>query len=122
MLTLPTLRDYCLQKPGTTAEHPFGPDTLVLKVLGKMFALMPENVSAGDHLTINLKCDPDLAVTLRHHYAAVQPGYHMNKEHWNTITLDGTLPAEEILGLIDHAYTLVAQGLKKVDRAKLGLA
>jgi predicted DNA-binding protein (MmcQ/YjbR family) len=115
-LTFETIRDYCLQKKGTTAEHPFGPETMVFKVMGKMFALCsPGNTP----LAINLKCDPELAITLRSHYAAVQPGYHMNKEHWNTVTLDGSLPDDEVLGMIDHSYELVVKGLRKADRASL---
>ena len=115
-LSFEAIHDYCLQKNGTTAEFPFGPETMVFKVMGKMFALCSPD---DNPLKINLKCDPELAVTLRNHYTAVQPGYHMNKEHWNTVTLDGSLPDDETLGLIDHSYALVVKGLRKADRARL---
>lgn len=115
-MTFEALRDYCLRKKGTTAGFPFGEEVMVFKVLEKMFATC---TMQGDPRQINLKCDPDLAATLRHHYTAVRPGYHMNKMHWNTILLDGSIPDEEVLGLIDHSYDLVVSGLKKADQAKL---
>jgi predicted DNA-binding protein (MmcQ/YjbR family) len=111
-----TLRDYCLSKRSSTAEFPFGPEVEVLKVMGKMFALIPV---ITDPLTISLKCDPIRAEMLRQTYAAVQPGYHLSKRHWNTVTSDGTMPEDEILELIDHSYELVILGLKKADREKL---
>lgn len=116
-ITFESFREYCLAKAGTTAEYPFGDNVLVFKVLGKMFATCSTDEPI---LNINLKCDPDLAITLRHNYESIQPGYHMNKKHWNTVLIDGTIPEEEIFGLVDHSYTLVAKGLKKADRAKLG--
>ncbi len=115
-MDLESLRQLMLTKKGTTEEQPFGPDVLVFKVVGKMFALIPLE---DDPLRINLKCDPDLALTLRDRYKAIIPGYHMNKKHWNTVILDSTVPPEEVLGLIDHSYNLVVKGLKKVDREKL---
>lgn len=115
-LTIETLRSYCLQKPGAREDFPFDNRTLVFKVMGKMFVLTNLGNSP---LSINLKCDPDLALTLRHQYQAVQPGYHMNKRHWNTVTDDGSIPLAEIYALIDHSYELVVNGLTKADREKL---
>ncbi|MEM7033175.1 MAG: MmcQ/YjbR family DNA-binding protein [Chloroflexota bacterium] len=116
-ITFESFQAYCLQKKGTTAGYPFGEGVLVFKVLNKMFATCSTD---EPQLNVNLKCDPDLAVTLRHHYEAIQPGYHMNKKHWNTLILDGSIPDEEVFGLVDHSYDLVAKSLKKADRAQLG--
>ncbi|MCP5094510.1 MAG: MmcQ/YjbR family DNA-binding protein, partial [Chloroflexi bacterium] len=85
-MELETLRTYLMNKPGTTEERPFGPQALVYKIVGKMFALVAWEL---DPLDISLKCDPDEALFLRDMYTAVRPGYHMNKRHWNTISLDG---------------------------------
>ena len=109
------LRDYCLSKAGTTAEFPFGPGAEVLKVMGKMFAIVPEDAP----LTISLKCDPALAEILRQTYPAVIPGYHLSKKHWNTVSIDGSVPEDEVLEMVDHSYELVVKGLKKVEREKL---
>lgn len=97
------LRDYCISKPNVTEGFPFDEDTLVFKVNGKMFALT--NLT-GD-LTINLKCDPEKAIELREMYPAVEPGYHMNKQHWNTVRIDGSIPTNLIKEWIDHSYSLV---------------
>lgn len=97
------LRDYCISKPDVTESFPFDEDTLVFKVNGKMFALT--NLT-GD-LTINLKCNPEKAVELREMYPAVESGYHMNKQHWNTVRIDGSIPASHIKDWIDHSYSLV---------------
>ncbi len=97
------LRDYCIAKKDVTEGFPFGDDTLVFKVNGKIFALM--NLE-GD-LTINLKCDPVIAVGLRENYPSVIPGYHMNKKHWNTVIVDGSVPDSLIFKWIDHSYSLV---------------
>ena len=105
-----TLRKYLLDKPGATEEFPFGPSAMVFKVKGKMFALIAVEKTP---LRINLKCDPELALHLRAAYSAVQPGYHMNKKHWNTIIIDGSLPDEEIVTMIDDSYDLVVKGLGK---------
>ena len=86
-MNIEEFRQYCLSKKGVTEEFPFGPDTLVFKVMGKMFAL----TNLDGDFSINLKCDPDLAIDLREQYPAVLPGYHMNKKHWNTIAIDGSL-------------------------------
>ncbi len=105
-----SLRTYLMNKKGATEEFPFGPDVMVFKVMGKMFALVP----LGEiPLRINLKCDPDLAIHFRGKYEAVQPGYHMNKKHWNTIVLDDSIPDDEVFFMIDDSYGLVAGRLKK---------
>ena len=107
---------YLAQQKGAVEEFPFGPQVLVFKVMGKMFALLaPDNLPP----TLALKCDPAEALMLRERYEAVQPGYHMNKKHWNTVTLDGSIPSDEICAMIDASYILVVQGLKKADRKKL---
>ena len=115
-MDIETLRTYCLQKKGTSEGFPFGEEVLVFKVMGKMFALTGlMNIP----LTVNLKCDPELAMELRERYEAVVPGYHMNKTHWNTVTLDGSIPKREILEMIDHSYDLIVKSLKKAEREKL---
>lgn len=102
-----------LSKPGATEETPFGPNTLVYKVGGKMFALAaPDAVPPS----INLKCDPERAVELRDTYPAITPGYHMNKRHWNTLTLDGSLPPELVAECIDHSFELVVSSLPRAAR------
>jgi predicted DNA-binding protein (MmcQ/YjbR family) len=115
-MNIETFREYCLSKPSATEDTPFGPDNIVFKVDGKMFALaaLDEVPSA-----VNLKCDPDLALELRDRYAQVRPGYHMNKKHWNTIELDGVIPEGEIRKMVDHSYDLVVQSLPKLRRVKL---
>ena len=110
-----TVRDYCLSKKAAVEDFPFGPDTRVFKVMGKMFGLMPADGTAW----INLKCDPEFARVLRDTYDAVKPGYHMNKRHWNTVHANGDIPDDEIRDMIDDSYRLVVKGLKKADREKL---
>ena len=112
-----TFREYCLNKAGVTEESPFGPEHLVFKVGGKMFALLAfEEIPP----TANLKCDPDLALELRDRYEEVQPGYHMNKKHWNTVQIDGAIPQRELTKMIDHSYELVVKALPKAQRERLG--
>jgi len=103
-------------KPGASEETPFGPDVLVFKVGGKMFAL-----AALDEVppTVNLKCDPDLALDLRDRYEQVRPGYHMNKKHWNTVETESGIPGSELRKMIDHSYNLVVKSLPK-PTAKIG--
>lgn len=109
-------RTYCLGKPGTTEGTPFGPDTLVFKVMGKMFAL----TGIADFDFINLKCDPEHAVQLREQYdGAIRPGYHMNKKLWNSVQTDGAVPDKLIYQLIDHSYDLVVASLAKRERDDL---
>lgn len=96
----------CASQAGAAETYPFGPNTAVYKVDGRMFALIPRD---ADPPRINLKCDPDWSEVLRNAYPAVQPGYHQNKKHWNTVTLDGSIPDDEIVELIEHSYELVAR-------------
>ena len=103
-------RDYCLAKAGVQEEFPFGEDTLVFKVMGKMFALTSITEQQG---SCNLKCDPEKAEELREKYSAITPGYHMNKKHWNTVDWDGSLSDQLIMELVDHSYELVKEGLPK---------
>ncbi len=107
-MDLAQFREYCLNKPGAAEGTPFGSDVLVFKVGGKMFAL-----AALDDLptTVNLKCDPDLALDFRDRYEQVTPGYHMNKKHWNTVEIDSGIPDAELRKMIDHSYELVAKSL-----------
>ena len=107
---LDTFRDLCLAQPGATEDQPFGPDTLVFKVAGKMFALL--NVERLPP-AVNLKCDPERALELREAYIGVRPGYHMNKRHWNTVELKGDVPSSVIRDLVEHSYALVVAGLTK---------
>jgi predicted DNA-binding protein (MmcQ/YjbR family) len=118
MLDLNQIKDYCAKKSGSREDYPFGPDTLVFKVLSKMYALVGEDENP---LRMNLKCDPEQAPVLRSMHDSILPGYHMNKEHWNTIVLDGTLPDELVFKLIDESYDLVAAGLKKSEKEELQL-
>ena len=111
-----TLCAYLDHKPGARRDMPFGPDSLVYKVLLKMFALVAWQ---ADPLKISLKADPIDAVILRKQYPAVKPGYYMSKKHWNTITLDGSIPDEELLRMIDDSYDLVAKGMTRADKAVL---
>lgn len=115
-MDLESFREYCLAKRGVTEGTPFGEDVLVFKVGGKMFAL-----AALDEIpaTANLKCDPDLALELRDRYEQVQPGYHMNKKHWNTVEIEGGIPAAELRKMIDHSYELVVKSLPKAKREEL---
>jgi len=106
-MDLAKFREYCLKKSDATESTPFGPDTLVFKVGGKIFA-----ITALDEIPAraNLKCDPDLALELRDRYEQVRPGYHMNKKHWNTVEIESGIPDNEIRKMIDHSYELVAKG------------
>ena len=103
-------KNYLLSKPEAVEDYPFYPDVLVPKVRGRMFATLSERNGVGE---MNLKCDPDEAVALRDIFPAVKPGYHMNKKHWNTVTLDGSVPANEICRMIDNSYLLVVKKLPK---------
>ncbi|MGN6395052.1 MAG: MmcQ/YjbR family DNA-binding protein [Mucilaginibacter sp.] len=114
-MNIEELRDYCLQKPAVTEGLPFGEDTLVFKVAGKMFLLT--SISQGN--SFNVKCDPELAIELREKYPEVQPGYHMNKKMWNTVALDGTLTTRQLHGMIDHSYDEVVKGLPKKVREEM---
>jgi predicted DNA-binding protein (MmcQ/YjbR family) len=112
-----TAREFCITLPHTEETFPFGDDNLVLKVGGKMYALISLN---GDS-AIALKCDPELAIELREKYEAVQPGYHFNKKHWNTILLNDTIRDSELEAWIRHSYDLVVKGLNKNVKESLSL-
>ena len=114
-MNIEEFRHYCLAKKGVTEEFPFGKDTLVYKVQGKMFALADIDVFSG----INLKCDPEEIPELREQYPAVQPGYHMNKKHWITVMMDDSLPDDLIRSWIDNSYQLVVAKLPKKLRNEL---
>lgn len=111
------LRDYLLSFAGAEETFPFNPETSVFKVGGKMFALAP---LGGGSLRVSLKCEPQLAVALREAHAAVIPGYHLNKRHWNTVILDGSLSDEAVKEMIEDSYDLVVSKLSKAERGALG--
>lgn len=112
-MDLPDVIAHCLSKAGAEETTPFGPDTLVYKVSGKVFALTsPDEFPAR----VNLKCDPERALVLRDEYESIIPGYHMNKRHWNTLVLDGSVPSKTVRELIDHSYDLVVASLPKGKR------
>ena len=115
-MNIEQIREHCLKKKGVTEDFPFDEETLVFKVAGKIFLLASlESIP----LQINLKCDPEKAFELREEYEAVQPGYHMNKKHWNTIIIDGSVSIRKIYEWIDDSYNLVVAGLNKSDLKKL---
>ena len=115
-IDLESLRSYCLSKGSNISEEfPFDETILVFKASTKIFILIRTDTHP---LTINLKCEPEHAIELREKYAAVEPGYHMNKKHWNTITLDGTIPPREIFAMIDHSYELVSKASKRSTQCK----
>ena len=109
-------RNYLLSRPEAREDFPFGSDVAVIKIDAKMFATL---VEAQDNARMNLKCDPDEALMLRDIFPAVIPGYHMNKRHWNTIVLDGSIPRGEIERMIDRSYALVVRSLRKTQRQAL---
>jgi predicted DNA-binding protein (MmcQ/YjbR family) len=109
-------RDYLLSKKAASEETPFGPDVLVYKVGGKMFATLGLENDIGRS---NLKCDPEKAIDLRLEHDQILPGYHMNKKHWNTLVLDGSLKPKLVCELIDHSYQLVLASLTKKQRESI---
>ena len=115
-MDLEEFREYCLSKVAATESMPFGEGVLVFKVAGKIFAL-----AALDEIpaTVNLKCDPDVALELRDRYEQIQPGYHMNKKHWNTVEISSGIPEAELRKMIDHSYDLIVKSLPKAAKAKL---
>ncbi|MBN8688184.1 MAG: MmcQ/YjbR family DNA-binding protein [Chitinophagales bacterium] len=104
-MNIESLREYCLSKPDAEETLPFGPDTLVYKVKGKIFLLTGLD---AEEFSFNVKCDPDKALELREEFPCVQPGYHMNKKHWNTVIVDGSVSNALLKEWIDHSYSLVA--------------
>jgi predicted DNA-binding protein (MmcQ/YjbR family) len=111
-MNIEEIQDHCIRKPGVTEEFPFDDVTLVFKVDGKMFVLVP----LERELSLSLKCDPELAWQLRERYAAVHAAFHMSKTHWNTIHVDGSIPDKLIYRWIDHSYDLVKE---KASRKKM---
>jgi len=109
-MNIETLREYCISKPGVEETFPFGADTLVYKVNGKIFLITG---LGEERLTFNVKCDPDLAIELREQYSCVQPGYHMNKKHWNTIIVDGSVSSKLLKEWIDQSFNLVRKKVAK---------
>lgn len=116
-MTPDELRAACLAHNGAVEDFPFGPEPSVFKVAGKVFAI---SVLDGRPLSVSLKCDPELALSLRATYPAIVPGYHLNKRHWNTVTLDGSLSEDMVLGMIEDSYDLVVGSLTRAQRAALG--
>ncbi|MFD4918243.1 MmcQ/YjbR family DNA-binding protein [Streptomyces virginiae] len=114
-MTPEQLRAFCLGFNAAVEEFPFTPETSVFKVLGKVFAL---SALDGEPLKVNLKCDPELAVRLREEHQAIVPGYHMNKRHWNTVTVGG-VPDTMLRELVEDSYDLVVAGLPRAERLKL---
>lgn len=115
-MDIDAFRAYCLAKKGASEDFPFDEVTLCLRVMGKIFAITGLD---NEGFQVNLKCDPDYALELRERYAEIQPGWHMNKAHWNTVDFEGSLDTQLLRRLIDHSYELVAKSLKKADRLAL---
>ena len=111
------LREVCLGFPGATEEKPFGPETTTFKVARKIFAIAPLE---AEPLRVSLKCEPELVEGLRASYPAIAPGYHLNKRHWNTVTVDGSLPDALVRDLIEDSYDLVVSGLPRRVQRELG--
>ncbi len=116
-MNIDQFQEYCESKKGVEATFPFGPDTLVYKVMGKMFALT--GLDEVEIFSVNLKCDPEYAIELRERHEEITPGWHMNKSHWNTVRFDGTLNRPLLQELIDISYDLVVKSLTKKDRNTL---
>ncbi|GAB3918274.1 MmcQ/YjbR family DNA-binding protein [Mucilaginibacter boryungensis] len=114
-MNIEVLREYCIDKPGVTEGFPFGEDTLVFKVGGKLFLL----IGLAEANRFNVKCDPEWAVELRERHNEVKPGYHMNKIHWNTVYMDGALTENQLREMIDHSYNLVFKSLSKILQAEI---
>ncbi len=115
-MNIELLREYCLTKKAVEEGFPFGEDTLVFKVMNKIFLLVSLNANP---LQFNAKCDPDKAEELREEYPAIKPGYHMNKTHWNTVIVNGSLSTKLIKEMIDDSYDLIVQSLPKKAREEL---
>ena len=114
-MTAAALKRYCLSLRGAVETHPFGPQNTVYKVEGKIFA-----ITGDGPLRISLKCEPELAEQLRAAYPAIAPGYHLNKRHWNTVALDGSIEDELLRNMIEDSYDLVVAALSRAKREKLG--
>ena len=114
-MNIEDLRDYCLSRKGSTESFPFDETTLVFKVMNKMFAV----TDLEGELSVTIKCDPELAISLREQYPAVRPAWHFNKKHWNNVLIDGSVDVSLIKGWIDHSYELVVSKLPLKDRKAL---
>jgi predicted DNA-binding protein (MmcQ/YjbR family) len=114
-MNIESFRTYCLEKNGVTEEFPFDANTLVFKVMGKMFALADVDLFES----INLKCDPERSMELREQFSGIEPGFHMNKRHWNTVSMDGSISDKLLIELIDHSYDLVVSKLSRILKVKL---
>lgn len=119
MFSLNDLKHYCISQLGAEETYPFGPEVIVYKIMGKMFALVQTNIPQDQRPAISLKCDPTFAEILRENYDAIKPGYHLNKRHWNTVTCDGTIPDDEIEDMIKDSYRLVVKSLTKAERERV---
>lgn len=117
-MNIEEFREYCLSKPHTIEDFPFGPQYLTFKIAGKMFAVT--NLDEAE-FTVNLKCEPIRALALREEFEEITPGFHMNKKHWNTVDFEGSLGEDFICELIDHSYEMVVQSFSKKKRVELGL-
>lgn len=114
-MNIEELREICISKAGVNEEFPFDNSALVFKVMGKMFAL----TNIDKYESVNLKCDPERAVELRETYSGIIPGWHMNKTHWNTVLVDGSVDDSLLVELVQHSYDLVVSKLTKRDRLVL---
>jgi predicted DNA-binding protein (MmcQ/YjbR family) len=114
-VNIESYRSYCLAKKGVTEEFPFGEEALVFKVMGKMFAL----TDVSEFSSVNLKVEPEKGAEIREQYPSVQPGYHMNKKHWITVLMDGSIPDRLFKQWIDNSYELVVSGLTKKQKSAL---
>lgn len=118
-MNIEQIRNFCIAKKGVSENFPFDFDTLVFKVMDKMFALAPLKKWENGEARINLKCNPEKAVALRENYEGIYAGFHMNKKHWNTVNINEDVPDDLVKELINHSYDLVVKGLTK--KAKLAL-
>jgi predicted DNA-binding protein (MmcQ/YjbR family) len=116
-VTARALKKLCLSFPGASETFPFGPEHSVFKVEGKLFAISALERSP---LSVSLKCEPELAAQLRAAHAAIAPGYHLNKRHWNTVTLDGSVPDEMVRDMVEDSYDLIVAAMPRAVRERLG--
>jgi len=116
-VTARALRKFCLSFPGAIETFPFGPETYVFKVEGKLFAI---SALGSSPLKVSLKCEPELAAQLRGAHEAIAPGYHLNKRHWNTVTLDGSLPDAMVRDMVEDSYDLIVAAMPRAVRERLG--
>lgn len=114
-MDIESFRDFCLAKTGTEESFPFDDKTIVFKVMGKMYAL----AGIEQFKSTNLKCDPEYAIELRADYNDINPGFHMNKKHWNTVTVNGDVMDQKVFELIEHSYDIVVKGLTKKLKVEL---